>query len=299
MKQLVNLDFTPEDVLRDFYPGDTSMFNILLQHSRQVCSKALALLDTAGGKFSANRDIVVYGAMLHDIGIGRCHASGIFCSGHEPYIRHGVIGGGMLREWGRKYGTDMEVFARICERHTGSGISAEEIVRQGLPLPAEDFFPADGALTKDVHTVVLGLAVDLHIIQTVGGSEVADNLQCREGLAVDRVGGLGEKLVPGRAHGTAGCRKDGGRRALRIVEVPLFGTGIGNQVLAVRTGVVGRIEYDLVGRLAVIGRTCLGTRIVILGRTHSCREYETHAGDDGITVNDGFKGINSTDVHNL
>ena len=141
MKQLVNLDFTPEDVLRDFYPGDTPMFNILLQHSRQVCSKALALLDTAGGKFSANRDIVVYGAMLHDIGIGRCHAPGIFCSGNEPYIRHGVIGGGMLREWGRKYGTDMEVFARICERHTGSGISAEEIVRQGLPLPAEDFFP--------------------------------------------------------------------------------------------------------------------------------------------------------------
>jgi uncharacterized protein len=35
----------------------------------------------------------------------------------------------------------MEKFARICERHTGSGLTAEEIVSGGLPLPERDFLP--------------------------------------------------------------------------------------------------------------------------------------------------------------
>ena len=35
----------------------------------------------------------------------------------------------------------MERHARVCERHTGTGLTREQIVRQQLPLPAEDFVP--------------------------------------------------------------------------------------------------------------------------------------------------------------
>jgi uncharacterized protein len=31
--------------------------------------------------------------------------------------------------------------ARVAERHTGSGLTKEQIIAQGLPLPAEDFVP--------------------------------------------------------------------------------------------------------------------------------------------------------------
>lgn len=38
-------------------------------------------------------------------------------------------------------GVDLEACARVCERHTGSGLTASEIEREGLPLPHRDFLP--------------------------------------------------------------------------------------------------------------------------------------------------------------
>ena len=74
-------------------------------------------------------------AMLHDIGIIRCNAPGIYCHGTEPYICHGRIGAEMLRAEG------LPRHARVCERHTGAGLTRDDIVRQQLPLPQQDFLP--------------------------------------------------------------------------------------------------------------------------------------------------------------
>ena len=41
----------------------------------------------------------------------------------------------------RSYDAALEPYARICERHTGSGLSKQEILTQKLPLPPQDFFP--------------------------------------------------------------------------------------------------------------------------------------------------------------
>lgn len=73
--------------------------------------------------------------MLHDIGIRWCHAPGIFCQGEEPYIRHGVIGAALLRDEG------LERHARVCERHTGTGLTKKQIEAEQLPLPSVDFVP--------------------------------------------------------------------------------------------------------------------------------------------------------------
>ena len=69
--------------------------------------------------------------------IRECDAPGIHCHGTEPYIRHGIIGGRMLREdgWIRH--------ARVCERHTGTGLTAWDIEQQQLPLPHEDYMPEE------------------------------------------------------------------------------------------------------------------------------------------------------------
>ena len=85
--------------------------------------------------------LVADGAMLHDLGIGRCDAPSIDCNGTEPYLAHGIIGAKMLREYGAAHGLDLEKYARICERHTGSGLTAAEIRKQGLPLPERDYLP--------------------------------------------------------------------------------------------------------------------------------------------------------------
>ena len=31
--------------------------------------------------------------------------------------------------------------ARVCERHTGAGISKEEIIVKKIPIPVQDYFP--------------------------------------------------------------------------------------------------------------------------------------------------------------
>ena len=73
--------------------------------------------------------------MLHDIGIFKCDAAGIQCFGTEPYICHGRIGAELLRSEG------FPRHARVCERHTGAGITKAQIIVQNLPLPQQDFLP--------------------------------------------------------------------------------------------------------------------------------------------------------------
>ena len=125
-------------IIEHFYPTDTPFRRLLIKHSEQVRDKALQILDGAKElPQPLDRNVVFVGAMLHDIGIGECHAPSILCNGSKPYIAHGIIGAEMLR------GLDasLEPYARICERHTGAGLSAEDIRRQNLPLPERDFLP--------------------------------------------------------------------------------------------------------------------------------------------------------------
>ena len=70
--------------------------------------------------------------MLHDIGIFQCDASGIECFGSNPYILHGRIGAELLRK------ESFPQHARVCERHTGAGITKEQIQENNLPLPLLD-----------------------------------------------------------------------------------------------------------------------------------------------------------------
>ena len=122
-----------ENILNKYYEEGSALLDLLLTHSEMVARKALAVADAA--RLDVDRDFVYNAAMLHDIGIFRCDAPGIYCHGTEPYIRHGIIGAELMRQEG------MEEYARICERHTGSGLTAKEIAETGMPLPPVDFLP--------------------------------------------------------------------------------------------------------------------------------------------------------------
>lgn len=121
-------------ILNKYYEEGSALLDLLLTHSEMVARKALSVAEAA--KIDIDDDFVYNAAMLHDIGIFRCNASGIYCYGDEPYIRHGVIGATLLRHEGAD-----ESYARVCERHTGAGLTAKEIAETGLPLPHMDFLP--------------------------------------------------------------------------------------------------------------------------------------------------------------
>lgn len=122
-------------VIDRFYAGEPELRNVLLKHSVQVKDKALEIAGNSG--VEVDLETVVRGAMLHDIGIIKCHAPDIYCPGDLPYIAHGCAGGAMLRQ----LGPEMEPYARICERHTGSGLTASEIIAGNLPLEPMELLP--------------------------------------------------------------------------------------------------------------------------------------------------------------
>lgn len=127
------------EIIDFFYPVKDDLYRTLLKHSCQVKEKALELAGKT--ELPLQKDVLVSGALLHDIGIRMCHAPGIFCHGEFHYLRHGVEGAAMMRRYGAEKGEELGIYALICERHTGSGLTAADIAAQELPLPQQDFLP--------------------------------------------------------------------------------------------------------------------------------------------------------------
>ncbi len=129
---MANTDF--QAIIDKYYPDDNELRAIYMKHARQVADLALAInLTRAIGLDPLD---VEGAAMLHDIGIFGTNAPGIHCHGSASYMRHGIIGGELLRREGAP-----ESWARVAERHTGTGITKEDILLQDLDLPVEDYCP--------------------------------------------------------------------------------------------------------------------------------------------------------------
>lgn len=121
-------------IIDKYYSGDGDLRTILIIHSQSVARKALQIV-SLHPELNLDREFIEEAAMLHDIGIIKTDAPGIKCFGTEPYICHGILGAEMLIQEG------LPRHARVCERHTGAGLSLNEIVSQNLPLPHQDFLP--------------------------------------------------------------------------------------------------------------------------------------------------------------
>lgn len=124
----------PIEIIERYYTPDTPLYNLLITHSKSVAEMALNIV-ASHPELGADAMFVYEAAMLHDIGIYLTHAPKIFCTGEEPYIKHSLLGAEILRKEG------MFKHADVCERHTGTGISKENIINQKLPLPLQDMIP--------------------------------------------------------------------------------------------------------------------------------------------------------------
>ena len=106
-------------IIDKYYPADDELRRILMIHSRQVADRCLAIV-AKHKELPVDVQFMEEAAMLHDIGIYRCDAPSIHCHGTEPYLRHGPIGGEILRAEG------FPRHARVAERHTGTGLPGYE-----------------------------------------------------------------------------------------------------------------------------------------------------------------------------
>ena len=130
-----------QSIIDKTYPAGRKVRGILLSHSQSVCQEAIDIAKRLNLALD-ERDIEA-AAMLHDIGIIATDAPGIDCNGSAPYLCHGAVGADMLRA----EGVD-EKFARVAERHTGAGLTDEEIEQSGLPLPKDRSYMPETQLEK-------------------------------------------------------------------------------------------------------------------------------------------------------
>ena len=124
----------PLVIIDKYYPEDDALRRMLLVHSRSVADKALAI---AASHPELNLDVpfLEEASMLHDIGIFLTDAEGIHCHGTHHYLCHGWLGAELLRSEG------LPRHALVCERHTGTGLTREQILANGWQLPDRDMQP--------------------------------------------------------------------------------------------------------------------------------------------------------------
>ncbi len=106
-------------IINKYYADNDPLRTLLLKHSRQVADRCLEIVKKHQ-ELPVDVQFLEEAAMLHDIGIFRCNAPTIYCYGTEPYLRHGPIGGELLRKEG------FPRHARVAERHTGTGLPGYE-----------------------------------------------------------------------------------------------------------------------------------------------------------------------------
>ncbi len=117
------------------YSNNNQFFEIVWKHCNIVKDIALQIADRLEAKgIKVDRELLKIGALVHDIGAYLCFDKNQKLI--KPYIQHGILGEQILRE------NDFpEELTRFSSHHTGVGITKQDIERQNLPLPKQDFIP--------------------------------------------------------------------------------------------------------------------------------------------------------------
>lgn len=124
----------PKTIIDIYYKEGTKLYDVYMSHATDVTQKALHIT-RKHPELAVDIHFIEEAGMLHDIGIFKTRASRIACEGDAPYICHGYLGREILTNEGYpKHGL-------VCERHTGTGLSLENIINRKLPIPHRDMRP--------------------------------------------------------------------------------------------------------------------------------------------------------------
>ena len=133
-----------KEIIGKYYPSDDNLRRLLLHHSRQVAERVEKIV-RRHPEWEVDSSFLEDAAMLHDVGIFRCDAPGIHCHGNAPYLHHGILGAEILRHEAESADASLrpryEQLARVCERHTGTGLTAEQLEILDIHVASPDLMP--------------------------------------------------------------------------------------------------------------------------------------------------------------
>ncbi len=121
-------------IIHQHIAPDSQLYQLYLPHVILVANAALAI----ARRLDLDQEQLTFieeASMLHDIGISNVKSSKWHTDSDLPYICHGVEGAKILRDAG------LPRHALVAERHTGVGITLEEVQQHHLPLPERDYRP--------------------------------------------------------------------------------------------------------------------------------------------------------------
>jgi len=123
-----------QEVIKAHYRPGTDLYDLFMRHAELVTEKSLEIAHNVA-HMHPDTAFIQEAAMLHDIGIFMTYAPAIHCRGNHPYVCHGFIGRQLLDDMGfPRHGL-------VSERHTGAGITLDNITSNHLPLPHRDMVP--------------------------------------------------------------------------------------------------------------------------------------------------------------
>jgi uncharacterized protein len=121
-------------IIEKHYPPGSLANRIYIPHCQAVTELALKIARNHP-ELNADKEVLIYSGMLHDIGICFTDAPDIGCYGSLPYIAHGYKGRALLEKAG------LSKIAPVCERHIGVGITVEDIKKNNLAIPQREMTP--------------------------------------------------------------------------------------------------------------------------------------------------------------
>lgn len=120
-------------------PHEEMLLKNVWGHSKIVAEIALQLAKRLEKEqpITVDKDFIKAGALLHDVGIYHYKFDPLNPGGKDlPYYKHAILG----REIIEKLGLAQSI-ARLCEIHSGVGITKQDIQIQNLDLPLNNFVP--------------------------------------------------------------------------------------------------------------------------------------------------------------
>ena len=121
-------------IIHKYIKPDSKLYRLYIVHVTLVTHKALSIarkLDLS----KKQMQFIEEASMLHDIGVFEVDAPEIFCFGKKAYHQHILVGYKILKKEG------LPKHAEVALRHTGVGITKEDIRKQNLDLPEDDYVP--------------------------------------------------------------------------------------------------------------------------------------------------------------
>eukprot|EP01028_Stygiella_incarcerata_P010706 TRINITY_DN5682_c0_g1_i8.p2 TRINITY_DN5682_c0_g1~~TRINITY_DN5682_c0_g1_i8.p2 ORF type:complete len:195 (+),score=60.85 TRINITY_DN5682_c0_g1_i8:72-656(+) len=125
MMERITID-QAESLMRRYAPSER-VFDLVWAHCKRVASIACRVAQRVP---RVDLQFVETASLLHDIGRFTCPPK------QPTSYRHGYVGCEILMKEG------LPLHANVCKVHLGIGMRAEDVVQQGLDLPAEDMVPS-------------------------------------------------------------------------------------------------------------------------------------------------------------